>query len=60
MQILHRFNPAFVFSRAYPSSSRLPNDQAFIVRVKLTGSSESNTRWPHDARWTIASLVTCG
>jgi hypothetical protein len=52
MQLLHRLNPAFVFSRAHASSSRLLAEQIFIVLVKLTlpspnskCSTQAKTPW---------------
>jgi hypothetical protein len=54
MQLLHRLNPAFVFSRAHASSSRLLAEQIFIVLVKLTLSSP-NSKCPQPAWRIIAS-----
>ena len=54
MQLLHHLNPAFMFSCAHASSSRLLAEQIFIVLVKLTLSSP-NSKCPQPAWWIIAS-----
>lgn len=54
MQLLHLLSLPVRFSRAQTSSSRLSEEQTFIVHVKLALSSPC-LKWPQYAWWIIAS-----